>query len=197
MSVASGGRILIVAMIGSVVTHRVTRTSRGRILRRPRPGTAPSRRVERIERAVRGRRAVELDTVASHWQLALDAAQRALSAAAGTLPASELAQRRRELVQERQRTAIALERLAQASLIVDPRPQSLRLDAAETTDAIGEAARLSCRAAGATRAPRARHPCATTRPLGSAPRSGRTGAGDGSPRRRTRTWPWCRPARLR
>jgi hypothetical protein len=184
MSVAVGGRILTVPMIGSVVTPRVTPTGRGRTLRRP--GAAPSQRAERLERAVRGRRALGLDTVVSHWQLALDAAQRALTAAAGTLPAAELEQRRRELVQERQQTASALERLAQASLI-----------AAETTDAIGEAARPSCRAAGAARAPQARRPCATTRPLGSAPRSGRTGAAAGSRRRRTHTWPWCRPARRR
>jgi beta-phosphoglucomutase-like phosphatase (HAD superfamily) len=55
----------------------------------------------------------ELDGATSHWQLALDAAQRALSAAGGSLPPSELAQRGRSLAHERQETARMLARLAQ------------------------------------------------------------------------------------
>ena len=54
----------------------------------------------------------ELDTIASQWQRALDAGERALGAAAGTLPASYLTQRRRELVRERQQAAESLARLA-------------------------------------------------------------------------------------
>ena len=56
---------------------------------------------------------LELDTISAQWQLALDAAQRALGAADGTLPAPDLAQRRRELVGERHETEMLLARLAQ------------------------------------------------------------------------------------
>ena len=55
---------------------------------------------------------LELDSTSCLWQMSLDAAQRALSAAADTLPAGELARRRRELAGERQQTARALARLA-------------------------------------------------------------------------------------
>ena len=55
----------------------------------------------------------ELDTIASQWQRALDAGERALGAAAGTLPAPYLTQRRNELVRERRQTAESLARLAQ------------------------------------------------------------------------------------
>jgi beta-phosphoglucomutase-like phosphatase (HAD superfamily) len=57
-------------------------------------------------------RPLDLDTAGSHWQLALDRAQRALSAAGGLLPAPELERRQRELARERQETAKALRRLA-------------------------------------------------------------------------------------
>ena len=55
----------------------------------------------------------ELDKIASQWQRALDAGERALGAAAGTLPAPYLTQRRSELVRERRQTAELLARLAQ------------------------------------------------------------------------------------
>jgi HAD superfamily hydrolase (TIGR01509 family) len=58
---------------------------------------------------------LELDTVASDWQLALDAAERALSAARKSLPGPELAERRRRLVLERRETAASLARLARAA----------------------------------------------------------------------------------
>ena len=45
----------------------------------------------------------ELDTIAAQWQLALDSAERALSAADGSFSAPELIQRRNALVRERQR----------------------------------------------------------------------------------------------
>jgi HAD superfamily hydrolase (TIGR01509 family) len=74
----------------------------------------------------------ELDTSSSQWQLALDAAQRALSAAGGSLPAAELERRRRELVRERQRTAKMLARLAQVTGVrpepwLSPVPVSRRM----------------------------------------------------------------------
>jgi beta-phosphoglucomutase-like phosphatase (HAD superfamily) len=57
-------------------------------------------------------RPFELDSASSQWQLALDAAQRALTAATGSLPAHELERRRRALAHERQQTAEVLVRLA-------------------------------------------------------------------------------------
>ena len=62
---------------------------------------------------------VELDTVASAWQLALDAAESALGAARGCMPGADLDRRGRELVQERQQTAELLARLAE---VVGARP---------------------------------------------------------------------------
>lgn len=65
-----------------------------------------------VEVSAERSRPLELDTAGSHWQLALDCAQRALSAAGGLLPAPELERRQRELARERQETAKALRRLA-------------------------------------------------------------------------------------
>ena len=59
--------------------------------------------------------ALELDSIAARWQLALDAAERALVAAGESLPSAELVLRRRRLVQERQHTAEMLMRLARVS----------------------------------------------------------------------------------
>lgn len=50
------------------------------------------------------RRAPELDTLASRWQRALDAAQRALAAAGEALPTAYLGPKRRDLAQEREQT---------------------------------------------------------------------------------------------
>jgi len=55
-----------------------------------------------------------LDKLASQWQRALDADERALHAAAGTLPSAYLSQRRRELAQERRETALLLADVARA-----------------------------------------------------------------------------------
>ena len=54
----------------------------------------------------------DLDAITAQWQFALDSAERALSAAAGSLPPSELARRRGDLGRERQQTAETLVRLA-------------------------------------------------------------------------------------
>jgi hypothetical protein len=51
---------------------------------------------------------LELTAIAAHWQSALEAAERALSAAAGTLPAAYLNHHRAELVRERRETAALL-----------------------------------------------------------------------------------------
>jgi beta-phosphoglucomutase-like phosphatase (HAD superfamily) len=64
--------------------------------------------------ASRGR-PLELDTVASHWQRALDAVSSALGAATDALSDSELERRRRALAEERQEVANALAQLAQVS----------------------------------------------------------------------------------
>ena len=62
-------------------------------------------------------RTLELDTISSHWQLALDAGERALYAAAESLPADELSHRRTRLVEERLEAARALTRLARMELV--------------------------------------------------------------------------------
>src|SRR5512133_2058715 len=67
--------------------------------------------------AVPPARPLELDTVASLWQQALDSAQRALSADAGVLPATEVAHRQRDLTRERQEAAEMLASLAQVTRI--------------------------------------------------------------------------------
>src|SRR5437763_185959 len=55
---------------------------------------------------------VQLDEAGERWQLALDAAQRALTAAASVLPAGSLGARQRGLAAERQLTEAALLGLA-------------------------------------------------------------------------------------
>jgi HAD superfamily hydrolase (TIGR01509 family) len=72
-------------------------------------------RLPKLEVVEQPRHPFELDTVASHWQLALDAAQSALGAAAGELSAADLAARRRALVAERNAIAELLARLARAT----------------------------------------------------------------------------------
>ncbi len=59
----------------------------------------------------------ELDRVALRWQLALDANERALDAASGTLPDAELARWRYEHTDERTQTALALARLARTARV--------------------------------------------------------------------------------
>jgi HAD superfamily hydrolase (TIGR01509 family) len=75
-------------------------------------GSPRPRRLELVEPF---RRPLELDTVAARWQLALDAAQRALSAAGPELPAADLSRRHRELEAERQQTAGMLADLARVA----------------------------------------------------------------------------------
>lgn len=58
---------------------------------------------------------VDLDSLASHWQRALDAAESALRAAAESLPAHELALREHDLVSERQRAAATLAAVARSA----------------------------------------------------------------------------------
>ena len=59
-------------------------------------------------------RRASLDKLASQWQRALDADERALHAAAGTLPPEYLSQHRRELTQERREIALLLGDVAHA-----------------------------------------------------------------------------------
>jgi hypothetical protein len=59
-----------------------------------------------------GLRGQDLESLAEHWQRALDAGDRALRAAAGSLPSSYLGPHRRALLQERRYTADLLVRLA-------------------------------------------------------------------------------------
>ena len=60
---------------------------------------------------------LELDTVASRWQRALDAYHSALGAAPSAFSANELKRRQTALREERQGTAVALRRLAHAALV--------------------------------------------------------------------------------
>jgi beta-phosphoglucomutase-like phosphatase (HAD superfamily) len=92
---------------------------RSRIRRRwPRAATAPSPRTPPPPRPAQaaapstGAGPVALDGLASRWQQALDAADRGLRAAAGSLPAAELAARRRVLAEERAETEALLVGLA-------------------------------------------------------------------------------------
>jgi HAD superfamily hydrolase (TIGR01509 family) len=108
------------AMNTSTVTSPLVRKESGRAAaRRFGPRTA-ARETHTVKIATQRLQPFELDTSSSQWQLALDAAQRALTAAGGSLPAAELEARRRELVRERQRTAKMLARLAQ---ITGARPE--------------------------------------------------------------------------
>ena len=74
----------------------------------------PSRRrtIAVMSTDVLGLRRQDLESLAEHWQRALDAGDRALRAAAGSLPSSYLVPHRRELIQERRYTAELLVRLA-------------------------------------------------------------------------------------
>lgn len=80
------------------------RTGRSREGHRLRPGRPP---------ADAKRRAPELDTVASRWQIALDTAERALGAGHGLLREADLRHGRHALALERQQTAELLTRLAE------------------------------------------------------------------------------------
>jgi HAD superfamily hydrolase (TIGR01509 family) len=110
-----GGESTVTAkMAASAVTSRPRRTAEGAIDRRARVGTAPVKS-ETIEVAAKPAPAptLELETIASRWQRALDAAERAVNAAgAASLPARDVDLRRSALRQERQETADALARLA-------------------------------------------------------------------------------------
>jgi hypothetical protein len=70
---------------------------------------------------------LEPETISSQWRVALDAAESALSAAAGAVPASELARRRTQLVQERLETAKALTRLARVTSVLGEDHESVAL----------------------------------------------------------------------
>ena len=101
-------------MIAPAITPRIATTGSGRTTRRAGARIAAQGK-DRLGVAAQPPHPLELDTTSSHWQLALDAAQRALSAAAGSLPAQELEHRRRELAWERQETAKELARLARVT----------------------------------------------------------------------------------
>ena len=101
--------MLSLAMSSSTLISPLTRQEIGRAIGRN--GSAPAK-TDVVEIAAQRSGLLELDTASSRWQLALDAAQRALSAAGDLLPAPELQQRQRELARERQQTARDLARLA-------------------------------------------------------------------------------------
>jgi len=63
---------------------------------------------------------LDLDALAARWQVALDAAQRALAAAEVSVDAIDLDQPRRRLLRERDETAESLARLARATGVPPP-----------------------------------------------------------------------------
>jgi HAD superfamily hydrolase (TIGR01509 family) len=89
-------------------------TRRSSRARSPRPGAGP-RATEPLAVPAHSPQRLDLDAISSRWQLALDTADRALGAAADSLPAPELVERRRELGRERQQTADTLARVAHMS----------------------------------------------------------------------------------
>ena len=92
------------------------RSAESRAHRRRRQATrVPKRAPRRPARAAPAAAArPDLDALASGWQRALDADERALAAAVGSLSPTYLKQRRRELAQERRQTADLLVRVARA-----------------------------------------------------------------------------------
>jgi beta-phosphoglucomutase-like phosphatase (HAD superfamily) len=91
--------------------------TRRRVPRRLRPPRTPiARRRARVPAAPGppARAAPDLENAAVRWQLALDAAERALRAAGHELPAAEIAQRRTGLARERAAAADLLVHLAPA-----------------------------------------------------------------------------------
>ena len=60
-------------------------------------------------------RRLELEPLSAYWQRALDAADKALWAATGSVPDDDLRERRQHLVRERQQTARLLEAVARVA----------------------------------------------------------------------------------
>jgi HAD superfamily hydrolase (TIGR01509 family) len=98
---------------------RVATTGRRQTARLPQPCTVLRRAVPKFDVPPGPRHVPELDTLASLWQLALDAAQKGVSAAGGPagMSVTELNLRRRELARERKQTAEMLARLATTARI--------------------------------------------------------------------------------
>ena len=94
----------------------------GRRRGRPRAAVAACVAVPEGEspRPAKPRVRLELEPVASRWQRALDAAERALLAARGDVPTAELRLRRQALARERSQAAEALARLAQVARVSQP-----------------------------------------------------------------------------
>lgn len=96
-------------MLRTPVSNRTATKARTPVRRKARRRTVPA--------PTEPRRPLELDTIASHWQQALDADERALAAAGHTLSGAELARRHSELVEERRQAAVALTRLAETARV--------------------------------------------------------------------------------
>lgn len=96
------------------------------------PPRTTVQRLDSVEAAPWRPLPIELDSASSHWQLALDSAQRALSAAGDLLPIPEREHRHRQLANERQLTAKMLARLAQVTGVrpvpwLSPVPMSTKM----------------------------------------------------------------------
>jgi len=90
---------------------------RGREATSSRPRAAPRPRLVNRPPAESPLQRLELDAVTAQWQRALDADERALAAAAVSLPAPEVARRQRDLRLERLEVARSLARLARAAAV--------------------------------------------------------------------------------
>lgn len=101
----------------ATLTGRETRRRVRRPPALPRTEAAPAKPAD----APPLRQPLELDTLGSHWQHALDAAEGALRAAAPSLAPDELGRRQRELGKERRETARMLVRFA-ATAGIKPAP---------------------------------------------------------------------------
>ena len=130
MPTVVAGWILVATMTVSPASTRVVLPRGGRT------ASVAVRRVARWKKTCPGpsspARLLELDTIASHWQRALDAAHHALTAAAGSLPASDVACRHRALAEERREVSESLARLAQTAHIqpvpwLSPVPVTMRM----------------------------------------------------------------------
>jgi hypothetical protein len=104
-----------------VVSPTAPETTRRRRSRQPPAEPVWTDTLEALETLYVARppsQSLEPETISSQWRVALDAAESALSAAVGAVPASELARRRARLVQERLETAKALTRLARVTSVL-------------------------------------------------------------------------------
>src|SRR5512132_1518377 len=102
-------------MIASATAPPSSRQRRPRAERCDLPRQTHGPEAPQVPNASSSQQPLELETISSRWQVALDTDQRALSAAWASLSAPELGRRTTRLVHERLETAAALDRLARVT----------------------------------------------------------------------------------